>query len=421
MNLISGKMIDKFIYSIAGKSFILAAKLISPFNIRAKKLIDSRKTSFHFPAKRKNEIRVWLHVASLGEFEQARPVIELLKQEISGLQVFTSFFSPSGYETRCFDKLNDYAFYLPFESTKNAESIIANLNPDFAIWVKYDFWLIYLNKLFQKKIPVFLISAQFRRDQIYFGSLGKPYRDAFKMFSLIMNQTKESLLLLNEFHIKNSIVTGDPRIDRVIIGKKNVKSIPFITEFKNNQRTIICGSSYRIEEEILADFLSKNKNIKCIIAPHFVDDINIKEIRSLFPKSKRYSEIENVNQLPEQVLIIDSIGKLSSLYQYADFGFIGGGFKQGGLHNILEAIVYKIPVSFGPKINRFPEAIDLVDKKLANTISNITEFNIWINNLLKNESVIKDRNQELTIWLELNAGAAKKTQLEISNVLNQLS
>ena len=411
MSLISdNKMkLSGLYYQLASKGFIWAAKLLSPINKRADLLIKSRKKGIEFPTKKENEIRLWLHVASLGEFEQARPVLQILKQEIPQLTIFTSFFSPSGYENRHQDVLNDFAFYLPFESKKIAASLIHQLNPDFAIWVKYDFWLHYLNELKNKNIPCFLIAAAFRENQIYFKKQGQNFLKTFKNFEIIACQNKASSEILNQHGLLNHFVSGDPRIDRVIAGKESKNEIPFISEFKGKQPLLIIGSAYELEINLVKNYLLNHPELKCIIAPHFVDEINISKIKKLVSDAILYSELKELNQLNKQIIIIDSIGKLSSLYQYADFAFIGGGFKNGGLHNILEAVVYGIPVCFGPKINKFPEAIQLSNLKLAEKVANRNEFELWMDEFQKNRIKVANRQQKLEDWMHLNAGAASKT------------
>jgi 3-deoxy-D-manno-octulosonic-acid transferase len=413
MNLTSGNMLSDFYYSIATKGFITAAKLISPLNARAKALIDSRKTEIKPPAKKKNEIRLWLHVASLGEFEQARPVLEILKFEIPNLTIFTSFYSPSGYENRHNDSLIDYAFYLPFDSKKSAKQLIAKINPDFAIWVKYDFWIHYLNELYKHKIPCFLIAALFRENQIYFKKVGENFIDVFKKFESISCQNKESAALLSKFGIKKVEVNGDPRIDNVIKLKSRNNQLPIIQQFKGEHKLIVIGSAYKIEIETIVEFLNENPQLKCIVAPHFVDSININEISKLIPNSTLYSNFERNQNGNFQTLIIDSIGKLAMTYQYANFAFIGGGFSNGGLHNILEAIVHGIPICFGPKISRFPEAVQLIDLNLANIVSNKQEFNLWLNTFIQNKIKQENRNQELENWMNENSGAAARTAADI--------
>ncbi len=406
-------MLSDFYYSIATKGFITAAKLVSPLNARAKALIDSRKTEINPPAKKNDEVRLWLHVASLGEFEQARPVLDLLKLEIPNLSIFTSFYSPSGYENRHNDALIDYAFYLPFDSKNSAIKLIENIKPDFAIWVKYDFWIHFLNELYKRKIPCFLIAALFRENQMYFKKSGKNFIEVFQKFESISCQNNKSSEILSKFDIKNVKVNGDPRIDSVLKLKSRNNQLPLIQKFKGDQSLLIIGSAYKIEIETILEFLNENPNLKCVVAPHFVDSKNINTLSKLIPNSILYSNFEKNQDCNYQTLIIDSIGKLAMTYQYANFAFIGGGFSKGGLHNILEAIVHGIPICFGPKISRFPEAVQLIELKLANIISNKQDFNAWLLSFIQNKVKQENRHQELEDWMNANSGAAARTAAEV--------
>jgi 3-deoxy-D-manno-octulosonic-acid transferase len=217
---------------------------------------------------------------------------KILKFEIPNLTIFTSFYSPSGYENRHNDSLIDYAFYLPFDSKKSAKQLIAKINPDFAIWVKYDFWIHYLNELYKHKIPCFLIAALFRENQIYFKKVGENFIDVFKKFESISCQNKESAALLSKFGIKKVEVNGDPRIDNVIKLKSRNNQLPIIQQFKGEHKLIVIGSAYKIEIETIVEFLNENPQLKCIVAPHFVDSININEISKLIPNSTLYSNFE---------------------------------------------------------------------------------------------------------------------------------
>ncbi|MFY8021610.1 MAG: 3-deoxy-D-manno-octulosonic acid transferase, partial [Bacteroidia bacterium] len=318
------------------------------------------------------------------------------------------------------DELNDFAFYLPFESREVAVSFIQKLNPDFAIWVKYDFWLQYLNELHRQKIPCFLIAAVFRSNQIYFKKQGENFLKTFHTFKVIACQNQDSANLLALHGLQNQFVSGDPRIDRVLTAKKSKKEIDLISQFKGDKSLLIIGSAYKKEVSIIKQYLTKHPEVKCIIAPHFVDEQNIIKIKELIPGSILYSRIDENTLFNFQVLIIDSIGKLSSLYQYADFALIGGGFKKGGLHNILEAVVYGIPVCFGPKINKFPEAIQLYNLKLAEKVSNKDEFESWMDEFMKNKIKAANRHQKLEDWMDLNAGAASRTAAKILKELNYI-
>ncbi len=358
--------IGYILYKISTKSYFKLVQLIAPFHERAGKLYYGQKSPIQIAAKENNDKRLWIHVASLGEFEQAKPVLNELKKSIPNLKIIASFFSPSGYENRKDDPLIDIAIYLPFESKTQAKLLLDKINPDLVIWVKYDFWVDYLNEIYHRKIPVYLIAALFRPQQYYFKFPGKFHLRVFKQFTQIFTQNNSSSVLLAKNNIR-SVCTGDPRFDNVYQLKTVHKEIPLLNSLWNQIPVIICGSTYAIEEKIIEKFQkSTPQYFKYIIAPHFIDKHHINEMKILFPHALLYSTIAKNQDLSSiQTIIIDNIGILPHLYHKANIAIIGGGFKKGGLHNILEASVHGIPVLFGPKIERFPEALELLTNQSA--------------------------------------------------------
>jgi 3-deoxy-D-manno-octulosonic-acid transferase len=285
-----------------------------------------------------------------------------------------------------------------------------------AFWVKYEFWFHYLNQLSIKKIPVYLIAAQFRPNQIFFKPFAFFHHRILHLFNFIFCQTHVSESLLDKIGMNKHIFTGDNRYDRVIQNTQNFQEIKTIHAFKNNQLTLIAGSSYAIEEQMIAYALQQqNKRLKCIIAPHFVGEERIQEIQKLFgAKAIRYSLIMEHTQVENfQVLIIDQIGLLSRLYRYGELAFIGGGFWENGLHNSLEAAAFGMPIAFGPKLRRFPEAQDLVQLGFATTIQHKEDFSQWLSNYMNNEherlSIAKNCRQ----FVFSNKGATEKVMQNI--------
>lgn len=385
-----------FLYRIGSRIFPNLVRLAAPFNRRAKKLIESRKQSIEIPPKGSGETRLWVHAASLGEFEQARPVLEELKKFIPGLTIACSFFSPSGYEILKNDSLIDFSFYLPFESKSNADVLVQKISPDFVLWVKYEFWLDYLQAIHRFKIPSFLIAASFQANQRYFGLMGGPYIQAFKNFKLIFTQTKESTRLLQKSGIQNSIHTGDPRFDRVIRGSKSPKTSDLIQKFKGNKKLLILGSSYAWEEEMVAKVLASFPELKVLIVPHFIDEENILRIEKLFPGCSRFSE-SNPQMEFSNTMVLNKIGWLSGAYQYADAALIGGGSKKKGLHNVLEPAVFGLPLAFGRKISYFPETKELLESGQADLISSPEEVKHWLDKSLSAASTEMRKQWKLGI------------------------
>ncbi|MDF1548225.1 MAG: glycosyltransferase N-terminal domain-containing protein [Bacteroidales bacterium] len=336
----------------------------SPFNTKAKLWLAGRKGIFKNirAALKENEKRIWIHAASLGEFEQGRPVIEALKKGNAKLKIVLTFFSPSGYEIQKNYEFADYVFYLPIDTAGNAKKFINLIKPDFAVFIKYEFWFNYLNTLKKQNIPTYLISSIFRKDQVFFRSYGNWYRKMLKTFNWFFVQNEESKNLLQNLGYKNITVSGDTRFDRVYQIATNAKTFPLIKKFVQNQFTIVLGSSWKADEEILFDFINSDANkIKYIIAPHEIHETNIQRLAGMLKKKiVRYSKLDGNNAENADILIIDNIGILSSVYQYGHVAYIGGGFGSG-IHNILEAATFGLPTLFGPNYKKFQEAIDLID------------------------------------------------------------
>lgn len=311
---------------------------------------------------------IWIHSASLGEFEQGRPLIEKIKSENPNEKIILSFFSPSGYEIRKNYQFADIVCYLPFDTKKNAKDFINIINPKKVFFIKYEFWCFFIDELYRKQIPFYLISGVFRKNQIFFNSYGKFYLNRLKKFNYFFLQNEESRNILEKHNIKNTIVCGDTRHDRVMQIANEDYYNKYLEKFSTNKKTIVCGSTWHEDELILADaFSNLTYNFNLIIAPHEISDKNLRNLEKLFNKNcVKFSEIEKANLESDKfrVIIIDSIGLLSKIYRYGSFAYVGGGFGKG-IHNILEATVYNIPVFFGPNHKKFNEAHELIAEELA--------------------------------------------------------
>jgi 3-deoxy-D-manno-octulosonic-acid transferase len=335
------------------------------FHPKARAFVTGRKNLLSRIAedfKSNTDMVVWVHCASLGEFEQGRPIIEAFRREFPKIKILLTFFSPSGYEIRKKYDQADYVYYLPWDTHRNAQQFLSITKPTLAIFVKYEFWHHYLHALDKHDITILSVSSIFRKNQLFFKSYGGFYRKMLKRFSHFFVQNDESLKLLRSIDIKNCTLSGDTRFDRVhAIVQQNAPN-NIAQQFKNDQRVFVIGSCWPEDLEVLIPFINENM-MKFIIAPHEITETNITSLeRALQVKSIRFSQAVGKRLEDYQVLIIDNIGLLSTLYRYGEFAFIGGAYGKG-LHNILEAACYGIPIFFGNKnYTKFQEATDLINR-----------------------------------------------------------
>ncbi len=366
-----------FLYDLFLFFYRVAIMLASPFNAKAKLWLEGRidwqEKLQNLPSAKKK--RIWIHCASLGEFEQARPLIEKLKTQEPKPQIVLSFFSPSGYEIRKDYEYADVVMYLPQDTKTNANAFLDLVKPDVALFVKYEFWFHYLNELKQRNIPTVLFSSVFRTEQIFFKWYGGFFRNMLTKFSKIFVQNEQSKQLLQSASIASE-VCFDTRFDRVYQVAQNRKQFSLIEKFKGSSKILIAGSTWQQDEELSVQCINENilNGYKFIIVPH---DIDLKRIASLQEKVKLksvlLSELNNENALAAQIIFVDSIGSLSSLYAYGEIAYIGGGFN-AGIHNLLEAVVYNIPVIFGPNYNKSEEAKDLLALGEGFSVSSFTDL-----------------------------------------------
>ncbi len=388
----------------------LGIKVAALFNPKAKLLIEGRQQVFQaLSAFKKNEASqcTWVHCASLGEFEQGRPLIEALKQDDENHQIVLSFFSPSGYEVRKDYAYADLVVYLPADTKKNAAAFINAICPDLAIFVKYEFWHHFLTTLQQNQIPTLLVSARFRKGQAFFKWYGSFYKSILKNFDHLFVQNKASVDLLQSININNVTLAGDTRVDRVMKIAQNKKSFLLVETFCNTQNILVAGSTWAPDEALLAQLLTvAGADFKMVIAPHEIDENHLLKIEALFPnQSVRYSKADKTNVLDAKVLIIDNIGMLSSLYQYGRIAYIGGGFGKG-IHNTLEAVAFGTPVIFGPQHEKFDEALELIERKAGFCVRNDDELkNVF--NMLQNTSFYQNANKSGLNYMEEMSGATE--------------
>ncbi|MGV3685878.1 MAG: 3-deoxy-D-manno-octulosonic acid transferase [Daejeonella sp.] len=363
-----------FLYDLGVHVYRFVIGLASLKNKKAAAWINGRKDLLYhignqLPA---HENRVWFHFASLGEFEQGRPVLEGIKIKHPGISIVITFFSPSGYEVRKDYKLAEHVFYLPLDTQKNASEFITLINPAFAVFTKYEYWYHYFAELQQKEIPLFIVSGIFRKNQPFFKWYGSLHRRMLHMVSHFFVQNEASKELLNTLGLTNVTVTGDTRFDRVVKNSNQPVPVPEVGKFCRNKKTFIAGSTWPEDEALLASLTADNPDWKFIVAPHETHNEHILQVEKIFPNSVKLSEIKT-HDTNKQVLIVDSIGLLSNLYQYGDIAYIGGGFGVG-IHNTQEAAAFGLPVIFGPNFNKFQEAVDMIELGSAFSIQNSADL-----------------------------------------------
>ncbi|MDD3739751.1 MAG: glycosyltransferase N-terminal domain-containing protein [Bacteroidales bacterium] len=398
------------LYSIITGFYFFSVRIAAFFNPKAKLMISGR-VNWRNELKSKidkNKSYVWIHCASLGEFEQGRPLIEKIKSENAGASILLTFFSPSGYEIRKNYQFADIVCYLPFDSKANAKDFIDIVKPKYAVFVKYEIWYYFLKELSIRNIPVFLISGIFRKNQIFFKWYGKSYRKALSFFSHLFLQDNKSAELLKNFGFLDYSVCGDTRMDRVMsIAEENYVN-PLLEQFSENNNIIVCGSTWEEDEIILCRFINEfSEKYKLIIAPHEINEQHLEKIEKLLKvKSVRLSNLETLDN-SVRVIIVDSIGLLSKLYRYAKVAYVGGGFGKG-IHNVLEPIVYNIPVIFGPNYKKFKEAVDLISGKTAFEIGDYENFESIINMLFSEQKILIQIKNQTEVYIQKSFGATSK-------------
>lgn len=349
---------------------------------------------------------VWIHCASLGEFEQGRPLIEKIKNDYPVYKILVSFFSPSGYEIRKNYSGADGVFYLPMDGKRNAFKFTEIVKPTLVIWVKYEYWYYYLAVLKQENIPVVLVSAIFRKNQPFFKGYGRLWRRMLECFTQIFVQNEHSAALLDTIKIKNAAVAGDTRFDRVTDNAEKLLSLPDkIVKFCKNYPVIVAGSTWEEDEEVIVHYAKIHPHIKFIIAPHEIEKERLDEIKKLFGDAVLYSEFSGEDE-DARIMVIDNVGMLSGLYALADVTYIGGGFNESGIHNISEAAVFGKPIIFGPQYGKFREAVDLVDIGGAFSVETALELEAIINKLLNDHQLLKAAGEICKNYVFENRGAS---------------
>ncbi len=373
---------------------IFGMKIFAHFNAKTKKGVEGRKQSLNIIKSKfsPDDEVLWMHAASLGEYEQGLPVLEKLKQKFPGYKILVTFFSPSGYENVIKKKpLADVVCYLPFDRNSDLKEFLKAFKPKLFLTVKYDFWYNLLRQLKENDAKIFVVSALFYERQSFFKSYGKWFVKQLKEnVDWFFHQTRHSYVLAKSIGLEKSSVTGDTRFDRVKQIKNRDNYVDFIAEFISGRKTIVFGSSWQAEEKIARIISEKIQNVKLIIAPH--DLKRVQNLKEIFPTAILYSELQtsNIQHSKSGILIIDSIGLLSKIYSYADIAVVGGGFHDSGLHNILEAATFGVPVIFGNQYRKNPEADDLIKANGGKTFETEKEAADFILKLDKNENLLSE-------------------------------
>jgi len=402
-------------YSLAIALYSLAVRLAAPFNKKAKKMLAGQKETFSILEKQLNPgaSYIWFHAASLGEFEQGRPLIEKIRKEKPAYKILLTFFSPSGYEVQKDYPGADVVCYLPFDLPWNARKFLQIVKPAMAIFIKYEFWMNYLNELKRLHIPTYIISAIFRPKQIFFRWYARRYRNVLNNFDWFFVQDQQSLELLKKINHNNVSITGDTRFDRVYEIFNQRKELPIVEKFLNQTEkgkglVFVAGSTWENDEAILIPYFNQHPEIKLIIAPHEINEQRIEALKSRFTcPAVRYSQADENSVRNAGCLIIDCYGLLSSVYRYGDFAYVGGGFGKG-IHNVLEAAVYGIPVLFGTQYHKFKEAKELIARRGGLAITSEDDFSSRMNDFLTYSDLITETGKNAKEYVTGNLGATQK-------------
>lgn len=398
------------LYQLAIHALQAGIRLAACFNPKVAKMYWGQQDCFgHLQAKiDPTADYLWFHAASLGEFEQGRPLIEAIRSRYPQYRILQTFFSPSGYEVRKDYKGADIVCYLPLDTRKNVRRFLDLAKPKMAFFIKYEFWKNYLDELNKRGIPVYSVSSIFRPRQIFFRWYGFSYRKVLADFTHLFVQNDESVRLLKNIGVQQTTVVGDTRFDRVIDIHKEAKDLPLLEQFKGNARCFIAGSSWGPDEAIFIRYFEQHPEMKLVIAPHVVDETHLRDIlHKTTRKVVKYSEASPESVKEADCLLIDCYGLLSSIYRYADIAYVGGGFGVG-IHNVLEAAVYRVPVFFGPNNKRFREAQGLLACGGGVEVTSYADFELQMNRLNREPAHLEQAGQAAGNYVMQHAGAMEK-------------
>ena len=398
-----------FLYNLILLFASQVVKLLALFSPKIKLFVEGRKEVF---SKIREKIKlsdktIWFHAASLGEYEQGLPVIEKIKEKFPNHKIVVTFFSPSGYEVRKNNTVADVTVYLPLDTKSKAKMFLKLVHPELVFFIKYEYWPNYLNELKNLNIKTYLISGIFRENQAFFKWYGGFYRNALKTFEYFFVQNESSKKLIKQIGFNNVKISGDTRFDRVVSILERDNSLEFIEKFKDNKVTIVIGSSWPKDESLLVNYINNaDENIKFIIAPHNILQSTIVNLQSSIKKpTVLFSEKNTIDLSNFNVFIIDTIGILTKIYSYADIAYVGGGFGNPGVHNLLEPATFGVPIVIGPNYSHFAEATALVHQKGCVSIFTQNELNEAFDLLLNNQDERHEKGHICSTFVQMNKGA----------------
>lgn len=397
-------------YELIISLYTLGVGVASLFNPKARKMWKGGREAFRVLRDKVDSSSryVWFHAASLGEFEQGRPIMERLRAEHPEYKILLTFFSPSGYEVRKNYEGADIVCYLPLDTYFGARRFLSLVHPEVAFFIKYEFWWNYLHILKRRGVPVYSVSSIFREGQVFFRWYGRTYSNVLKCFTRFFVQNDESRRLLATLGITDVDVTGDTRFDRVLEIKRQAKHLPLVEAFSRDHKVFVAGSSWPPDEDIFINYFNEHRDWKLIIAPHVIGDDHISQILGKLRRTAvRYTEATEDSARRADCLIIDCFGLLSSIYGYGDVAYVGGGFGVG-IHNVLEAAVWGMPVIFGPNNKRFQEAQDLLAAGGGLEIDSYSQFEAVMNTYVTDSSAIRHDGDKAAGYVEAKAGATGK-------------
>ena len=402
-----------FIYNILILVVGFVLKLVALFNKKINLFVEGRKETFSKLSQsiQPEDAVIWIHCASLGEFEQGRPIIEKLKAQYPTYKLVLTFFSPSGYEVRKNYEIADVVCYLPLDSKNNAKKFLEIVHPEWAIFVKYEFWPNILSELKTRNIETILVSGIFRKKQAFFKWYGGWMRKSLAAFSHFFVQDESSEQLLRQIGFKNITLSGDTRFDRVYEITQQNNELDFIAEFKNEQYTLVAGSTWKEDEKLLVDYINNHasEDEKFIIAPHNINSKDIEELKnSILKNTVLFSEKSGESLKNYQVFIIDTVGILTKVYSYATVAYVGGGYTKSGIHNVLEPATFGVPIVIGPNYYKFNEAIGLVKNKACFVVDNSQKLSVLLNKFLNQKQKREQVGSNAYNYVVSKTGATSK-------------
>ncbi len=408
------------LYNFGIYLYAFIVRIISPFHKKARKMIAGHKQTYKILKQKvdPNAKYIWFHAASLGEFEQGRPIIEEIKRKHPEYKILLTFFSPSGYEIRKDYPLADIVCYLPFDKKRNVKKFLKLIQPSIVIFIKYEFWYNFVNQLYNRSIPIYMVSAIFRPSQVFFKWYGGDMRKLLKKYTSICVQDDRSAELLKGIDVDSVTVCGDTRFDRVIDISRQAKSLPIVESFakkamSEGEKIFVAGSSWPKDEDLIIPFFNITTDLKMIIAPHEINEAHLKYIESNLQRPYiRYSKAIPEMMADYDCLIIDCIGILSSVYRYGQVAYVGGGFGVG-IHNVLEAAVYNVPVIFGPNFKKFREAQQLIEQGGGYSVSNLEAFRGLMDEFLQYQETLSAAGKHAGDYVLSNSGVVDR----VMNVL----